>query len=57
MPETIVDYWALELALKRFRFRNPYHEDTLFVHLPPHDQNRIVNEALEIQRERKKPNV
>ena len=45
----ILDHWALGVALNRFRFRNPFHEDTLFPQLSLHDQDTIVREAFEIQ--------
>lgn len=48
----VVDHAALNTALNRFRFRNPFHEDTLFPHLSKHDQKTIVWEALEIQKEK-----
>ena len=45
----VLDHYALGKALGRFRFRNPFHEDTLFRDLPRYDQDCIVREAFEIQ--------
>ena len=43
-----VQYWALDIAVQRFKFRNPAHEWNLFIELSQYDQNCIIKEALEI---------